>query len=130
MFKIEEIQEAEQRVKSGADFPQFAATLKGMGITRFDVYVINGLAIYFGEGDETVEGTPAYESLLIEPQSSSEELTQALKDHQSGKIDYVTFGRQAASAGVEKWVVDLKAMNVSYLDSSGNEVLVENISFL
>lgn len=129
MFTIEEIQEAEQRVKSGADFPHFAATLKGIGVTRFDVYVINGLAIYFGKDDETVEGSPVYESLLIEQNASSEELADALKEHQSGNIDFITFCRQAAGAGVEKWVVDLQTMKISYLDSAGNEVLVEEISF-
>lgn len=129
MFTIKEIESAEQKVKSGADFPQFAATLKAMGITRFDVYVINGVAIYFGKDDETVEGTPVYESLLIEQESSAEELSHALKLHQAGEIDYITFCRHAATAGVEKWVVDLKAMTVSYLDSSGNEVIKETIPF-
>jgi len=129
MFTLEEIQTAEQKVKSGADFPQFAATLKAMGVTRSDVYVINGMAIYFGIADETVEGAPAYESLLIDEQSSVDDLKEALKTHQQGNTDYQTFCRQAASAGVEKWIVDFNLMTVTYLDMSGNELLTEKIKF-
>jgi uncharacterized protein YbcV (DUF1398 family) len=128
MFTIEEIQKAEQKIKTGADFPEFAASLKKMGITRCDVYVINGMSTYFGSGDKTLQGPPAYEDLLIEEESSVEELKEALKVHQIKTIDYQTFCRQAAGAGVEKWIIDLSAMTVTYLDMSGNELIVENIS--
>ena len=129
MFTIQEIETAAQKVKSGADFPQFAATLKALGVTRFDVYVINGISIYFGKNDGTVEGSAAYEPLVIEQTPSPDELREALKNHQDGQIDYQTFCRQAAGAGVEKWIVDLELMTVSYLDVTGNEIVVEKIKF-
>jgi uncharacterized protein YbcV (DUF1398 family) len=128
MFTIEEIDAATQKIKSGADFPKFAAALKKMGVIRADVYVINGMSIYFGEGDYTVEGAPIYESLLIEQNSSIPDLQEALKVHQHGASDYQTFCREAAVAGVEKWVIDLNLMTVTYLDSSGSEMLIENIT--
>lgn len=128
MFTIEEIQKEEQKIKTGADFPQFAKALKTMGIIRCDVYVINGMSTYFGNGDKTLQGPPAYEDLLIEEKSSVEELKEALKVHQIKTIDYQTFCRKAASAGVEKWIIDLNAMTVTYLDMAGNELIVENIS--
>jgi uncharacterized protein YbcV (DUF1398 family) len=127
MFKINEIEAAAQEVKTGADFPKFAQKLKAMGVKRSDVYVMNGMSIYFGEGDETVEGPPMYEHLLIEEQSSVDDLKEALLAHQRGETDYQTFCRQAAGAGVEKWVVDLVAMTVTYLGDAGTELLVENI---
>jgi uncharacterized protein YbcV (DUF1398 family) len=127
MFTIEEINTARQKIKSGADFPKFAHDLKALGVTRSDTYVINGMAIYFGDDDHTVEAAPVYESLLIEPKSSVQEFKDALKIHQQGATDFQTFCRQAASAGVEKWVIDLKAMTVTYLDTTGNELLVEKI---
>jgi uncharacterized protein YbcV (DUF1398 family) len=130
MFTIEEIQAADQKVKTGADFPQFAATLKAMGVTRSDTFLMNGMSIYFGSADETVEGSPIYEQLLIEEQSSVEELKEALKSHQEGGTDFQTFCRQVAGAGVEKWIVDFEAMTVTYLDMAGNELLVEKIAFL
>jgi len=127
MFTIEEINNALEEIKTGADFPQFAAKLKAMGVKRSDVYVMNGMAIYFGNGDETVEGAPVYENLLIEEYSNADELKAALKIHQQGEIDYQTFCRQAAGAGVEKWIIDLVNMKVTYLDMAGNELIVEKI---
>lgn len=127
MFTIEAIQQAESKIKTGADFPNFIKQIKAMGVIRNDVYVMNGMAIYFGNDDHTVESAPVYESLLIEEQSSEEDLRIALKSHQQGLTDYQTFCRQAAAAGVEKWVTDLTAMTVTYLDMSGNELVVEHI---
>lgn len=126
-FSIEEIQLAEQKVKTGADFPQFIAALKAMGVERNDVYVINGMAIYFGKDDHTAESAPAYETLLIAEKSSTEDLKEALRIHQHGETDYMTFCKQAAEAGVEKWVTDLNEMTVTYLDAAGNELVVERI---
>jgi uncharacterized protein YbcV (DUF1398 family) len=126
-FTIEAIKAAEQKIQTGADFPQFIKELKEMGVERNDIYVMNGMSIYFGQDDHTVESAPAYEPLLIEEQSSIEDLKEALKVHQAGETDYQTFCRQAAAAGVEKWVTDLKGMTVTYLDMSGNELVVEKI---
>lgn len=127
MFTIEQIQSAEAKVKSGADFPNFIQEIKLMGVVRNDVFVINGMSVYYGEGDHTVQGAPAYEDLIIEETSSVEELKEALKVHQNGATDYMTFCRQIAVAGVEKWVTDLNEMTVTYLDSAGNEMVVEHI---
>lgn len=127
MFTIESIQLAKSKTKTGADFPNFIKEIKAMGVIRNDVYVMNGMAIYFGNDDHTVESAPAYENLLIEEQSSPEDFKTALKIHQQGQTDYQTFCRQAAAAGVEKWVTDLTAMTVTYLDASGHELLVEQI---
>jgi len=127
MFTIEEIQAAEAKVKSGADFPNFIQEIKAMGVVRNDVYVMNGMSVYFGNDDHTVQGPPAYEDLLIEETSNIEELKEALKVHQNGSTDYQTFCRQVAVAGVEKWVTDLNEMTVTYLDMAGNEMVVEHI---
>ncbi|MBB6237906.1 uncharacterized protein YbcV (DUF1398 family) [Pedobacter sp. AK013] len=39
MFTIENIQAAESKIKTGADFPQFIKEIKEMGVKRNDVYV-------------------------------------------------------------------------------------------
>ena len=130
MFTIEEIQAAEKKIKTGADFPQFIKEIKAMGVTRNDVYVINGQSIYFGKDDHTAESAPAYESLIIEEESSAEDLKSALKIHQKGETNYDTFCRQAAAAGVEKWVTDLELLTVSYLDKAGQELVVEHIKIV
>ncbi|TCC90240.1 DUF1398 domain-containing protein [Pedobacter frigiditerrae] len=127
MLNLEEIHIAESKVKSGADFPAFIQEIKAMGVTRNDVYVINGMSTYFGTGDEAVQGPPIYEDLIIEPESSISGIREALKIHQNGETDYQTFCRQAAAAGVEKWVTDLNEMTVIYIDMAGNELVVEKI---
>ncbi|TKC10184.1 DUF1398 domain-containing protein [Pedobacter polaris] len=127
MFTIEEIQVAVEKINTGADFPQFARDLKEIGVTRSDVFVMNGMAIYYGKDDFVVEGPPVYENLIVEQESSVPDLKDALSIHQNGETDFQTFCRQMAAAGVEKWIIDLSTMKVSYLDMAGKELIVEHI---
>lgn len=127
MFTIAEIEKAGEKIRTGADFPQFARDLKALGVVRSDTYVMDGMAIYFGDNNHTVESGPIYENLLIEQQSSVDDLQLALKEHQAGKTDYQTFCKQAARAGVEKWIIDFQNMTVAYLDMAGKELLIEHI---
>lgn len=128
MFTIENIKAAESKVKSGSDFPQFIKEIKALGVKRNDVYVSNGLSIYFDNDDNTQQASPGeYPEVVINEESSVEKLQHALKIHQQGETDYFTFCKQAADAGVEKWVTDLEAMTCTYLDSEGNELVKEHI---
>jgi uncharacterized protein YbcV (DUF1398 family) len=128
MFTIENIQAAESKIKTGADFPQFIKEIKEMGVKRNDVYVSNGLSIYFDDEDNAQQVSPdEYAMLTINTESSSDKLAHALKIHQQGETDYFTFCKQAADAGVEKWVTDLEEMTCTYLDAEGNELVKENI---
>ena len=128
MFSIADIKKAQSSVKTGADFPKFAHELKEMGVVRNDVYVSNGLSIYFDDEDNAQQDSPAnYPELVINEDSSSDKLMHALKVHQQGETDYFTFCKQAADAGVEKWIIDLEAMTCTYLDAEGNELAKEKI---
>lgn len=128
MFSIEDIKAAESKIKTGADFPQFIKEIKELGVFRNDVYVANGLSVYFGEDDFSVQASPnEYPSLIINDESSTVKLNHALKIHQNGETDYFTFCKQAADAGVEKWVIDMNAMTCTYLDTEQNELVKEEI---
>jgi len=128
MFTIEDIRAAESKIKTGADFPQFIKEIKEMGVKRNDVYVSNGLSIYFDDEDNVQQISPdEYPTLIINDEASAAKLTHALKIHQQGETDYFTFCKQAADAGVEKWVTDLEEMTCTYLDAEGNELVKENI---
>lgn len=127
MFTLTAIQQAEQKIQTGKDFPQFIQEIKQMGVVRNDVYVMDGMSIYFGEGNFTVEAPAVYEALLIEEQADAEAFKLALQIHQQGETDYQTFCRQAAAAGVEKWVIDLELMTVTYLSVKGEQLLTELI---
>jgi len=128
MFTLNNIRAAESKIKSGADFPQFIEEIKEMGVKRNDVYVSNGLSIYFDDEDNALQVSPdEYPTLIINDESSAGKLAHALKVHQEGETDYFTFCKQAADAGVEKWVSDLEEMTCTYLDSEGNELVKETI---
>jgi uncharacterized protein YbcV (DUF1398 family) len=128
MFTIENIQVAESKIKTGADFPQFIKEIKEMGVKRNDVYISNGLSIYFDDEDNVQQMSPdEYPALIINDEPSAGKLTHALEIHQKGETDYFTFCKQAADAGVEKWVTDLEEMTCTYLDSEGNELVKETI---
>jgi uncharacterized protein YbcV (DUF1398 family) len=128
MFSIAEIKTAELKIKTGADFPQFVKEIKALGVKRNDVYVSNGLSVYFDSDDHSVQASPeGYLDLVINEESSKEKLEHALKIHQKGETDYFTFCKQAADAGVEKWVIDLNAMTCIYLDTEQNELVKEEI---
>ncbi|WP_293789982.1 DUF1398 family protein [uncultured Pedobacter sp.] len=128
MFTIEDIQAAASKVKSGSDFPHFIKNIKDLGVKRNDVYVSNGLSVYFDDEDHAQQISPEeYPALIINEESSSDKLKHALKIHQQGETDYFTFSKQAADAGVEKWVTDLDEMTCTYLDAEGNELVKETI---
>ncbi|MFD2581891.1 DUF1398 domain-containing protein [Pedobacter vanadiisoli] len=128
MFTIEDIRAAEVKIKTGADFPRFIKEIKRLGVKRNDVYVGNGLSIYFDDEDNALQASPEeYPNLVINEESSAGKLEHALKIHQQGETDYLTFCKQAADAGVEKWVTDLEEMTCTYLDAEGNELIKEKI---
>lgn len=128
MFSIEEIKTAESKIKTGTDFPKFIAEIKAMGVKRNDVYVSNGLSIYFDGDNHSQQISPVeYPNLVINEESSIEKLKHALSVHQKGETDFETFCKQAADAGVEKWVTDLDEMTCTYLDAEGNELVKEKI---
>lgn len=128
MFSIEEIKTAESKIKTGSDFPQFIQEIKAMGVKRNDVYVSNGLSVYFDGDDHSQQVNPdEYPNLVINEESSSEKLKHALSVHQKGETDFITFCKQSADAGVEKWIIDLEEMTCTYLDAESNELVKEKI---
>ncbi|UKT65488.1 DUF1398 domain-containing protein [Pedobacter mucosus] len=129
MFTISEIKTAEAKIKTGADFPQFIKEIKDLGVTRNDVYVSNGLSIYFGDENQSEQVSPEnYPQLVVNDESSVDKLKHALEVHQQGNSDFIEFCKQAADAGVEKWVVDTADMTCTYLDSEQKELVKEEIS--
>jgi len=127
MFTLSQIHQASDKVKSGADFPQFIQDLKSIGVTRYDSFVSNGKTVYYGADSFTLVDKEKYPVMKIALVSSAEKLKQAILIHQQGQTDYPTFCRQAADAGVEKWTTDTVGMTVSYFDKHGNKLNSEPI---
>jgi uncharacterized protein YbcV (DUF1398 family) len=127
MFTLTQIQEAFKKVKSGKDFPQLVQDLKKIGIVSYDNFVADGKTNYFGSTDFVITSDAKYPSMNINDLGSAEKLKHALKIHQQGETDYLTFCKQSAEAGIEKWTTHMIEMTVTYLDKKGNKLVVESI---
>ena len=68
-----------------------------------------------------------YEPLKIAGQSSVPRLRLAITLHQMGQIDFQSFCRKVADAGVENWVIDTYKMQCIYYDLAGNKMVAEPI---
>ena len=128
MFTIDQIHQAYKKVKSGADFPKFVQDLKEIGVTHYDNFVSDGRTIYFGQNGFIIHGDSKYSTIVVNDNSSSEKLKQAIAIHQQGLTDYPTFCKQAADSGVEKWTTNIIEMSVTYLDKRGLRLTVEKIA--
>lgn len=127
MFTTDQIHKAFSKVKSGADFPQFVQDLKEIGVTYYDNFVSDGRTKYYGSDDFTLDGNSKYPEMKVNEISSSDSLKHALSIHQQGQTDYPTFCKQAADAGVEKWITHMMEMTVTYLDKKGQKLIIESI---
>lgn len=127
MFTKNQIQEAFGKVKSGADFPQLVQDLKVIGVTHYENFVEDGKTIFHGENNFTLINEPKYPALKLNETGSVEKLKHALLIHQKGQTDYLTFCKDAADAGVEKWITHMLQMTVAYSDKKGNVLVVEDI---
>lgn len=127
MFTLNQIQEAHKKVKSGVDFPKYVQDLKHLGVTHYDNFVKNGKAIFYGANNFNIESDPKYPLLEVNTIGSESKLEHALSIHQQGETDYLTFCKQAADAGVEKWVTHMIDMTVTYLDKENNILIIETI---
>jgi len=127
MFTLQQLKAAHGRVKTGADFPRYIQEIKALGLLIYEFMVKDGSIIYHGANDHRVEAPAIYEPLTINHTASPEELRHTIAIHQQGQTDFLTFCRQAAEAGVEKWVIDTQQMVCSYYDNKDEVMVVEPI---
>jgi uncharacterized protein YbcV (DUF1398 family) len=127
MFTEQQIKEAHSRVKTGADFPRYIQEIKKLGLVRYEYLVDDGTTVYYGEYGYEVKSAARYEPFAIAAESSASALRHIIAIHQQGQTDFLTFCRQAAEAGVEKWVIDTQKMMCTYYDLKGNEMVAEPI---
>lgn len=127
MFTIEQIEQAHEKVKLGADFPKYIQELKAMGVKGFETWVCDSHTEYIGINDFRIKSKSKYDELLISEKSDKENFKTQLKEHQLGKTDYFTFCKDCATTGIEKWVVKFDSMTCTYYDKRDTEILVEQI---
>jgi len=127
MFTLEQIKTAHSKVQSGADFPAYIQDLKKLGIAKYETFVSDGHAEYYGDNNFKISSPAMYDSLKIENNSEAEQFKTDLKVHQQGKTNYSTFCKDAAKSGIEKWIILMDKMTCTYYDKAENEILVEKI---
>ena len=128
MFTLQAIKDAHSKIKSGADFPTYIQELKVLGITKYDTYVKDGHAVYFGNKGFQLQSLPTYKPLRVANISDKERFKHYLKNHQRGQTDYHTFCKDAAATGVEKWTIDMNNMTCIYYDKSNTQMVEEQIA--
>ena len=126
-FTLEQIFEAQAKVKTGADFPVYAKALADMGVKSYETFVGDGHTVYNGSGNFSLDTGPKDKITKISSRSDTNAFRNALKMHQDGQSDFPTFWRQAAETGVDKWRVDFLQMTCTYFNTSGEKMLVEKI---
>ena len=127
MFTIEQIKAAHAKVKSGADFPAYVQDLIELGVTGYKTYVTDGHTIFLGKNDYKMESAPKYATLTIAGTGNKPRFEKDLKAHQQGKTDYLTFCRDCAGSGVEKWMVCMTKITCTYYNKAGDQMLEEAI---
>ena len=127
MFTLQSIKEAHAKVKSGADFPRYIQELKKIGVTFYENYVADGHTQYFGLNNFSITSGAKYTAMSVASTSSTDTLKRDLAIHQKGGTDYLTFCKQAADAGVDKWTVDIVNLTCTYYNKAGIALLTESI---
>lgn len=127
MFTIEQIKTAHSKVKSGADFPAYIRDIRELGVTCYKTFVSDGHTDYSGSGGYAASSPAKYQLLTIAGSVNADQFKADLQAHQQGGSDYLTFCKQAAAHGIEKWVVKIEDLTCTYYDKAGNEILAEVI---
>ncbi len=127
MFTLQQIHDAHAHVKNWADFPKYIQDLIQLWVKLYIVFVVDWRAVYHDNDNYTLESVPVYDALHIASQVDKEYFVQQLQAHQQWQTDYMTFCRDAAQAGIIKWIMDLNTMDCIYCDSADNYILVEKI---
>ncbi len=127
MFTPDQIKAAHSQVKSGADFPAYIQNIKKLGVTHYETFVANGNTEYYGANGYKLSSGSRYETLGIHSSANAEQFNSDLQAHQQGNTDFLSFCKQCAQSGVNKWVIKMEKMTCTYYDTMGNEVLMERI---
>lgn len=127
MFTLEEIKQAHDKVQTATDFTNYIQDLIDLGVKGYDTFVNDGRVAYYGDNDYAVSTDKKYDEIKIASTANKERFIEFLVMHQDGQTDYFTFCQQAAQSGIAKWRVDIIEMTCTYLDITGEPIIIEKI---
>ncbi|MBN9336744.1 MAG: DUF1398 family protein, partial [Chryseobacterium sp.] len=112
---------------SGKGFPQFAKTIRELGVKSLETFVEDGSTNYLGNDDYKVSAPQQYAPLLIYGIPNAEKFLADLRNHQQGGTDFFQFCKDCADSGVYKWIVDIDAKTCTYYTEAGTVIFEEQI---
>lgn len=65
MFTVEQIEQAHEKVKSGADFPKYIQEIKALEVIAFETWVTDSYTDYFGLDNYQTKSNLKYNTLTI-----------------------------------------------------------------
>ncbi len=100
-------------------FPKYFQTLKNAGVHAYDVDIVNLCVTYFGDNVTVVEDLKeSYPqlptSLPIAPVYDENKIKTTLAKIQARQVDYITFLKELAQAGITDYRTDMDQRAVSY----------------
>ncbi|WP_430534745.1 DUF1398 family protein [Listeria rocourtiae] len=127
MLTQETIMQVATSEENAGDFPKVVQGFKDAGVVKYDYLVKTGMYVFWDEEGTKVEAQLNGVPKNIASESSITAIKEAVKQAQSGKIDFEQFCELAGLAGVSVWHSDLAEMVVTYRDSAGTVLLQEPI---
>ncbi|EAF2830415.1 DUF1398 domain-containing protein [Listeria monocytogenes] len=127
MINEQKILQAATSEKNAGDFPKVVQGFKDLGVTKYQFLVEKGVYVFWDEMGNQVESKLNGVSMPVSEEISCDNMKDAIKQAQAGKIDFEIFIKLAGLAGVRLWEADLTAMKVTYIDNTGNDLVIEPI---
>jgi uncharacterized protein YbcV (DUF1398 family) len=128
MLTIEQIEQIHIRPGSPKTFPEVVRTLKALGVERYDAYLVDGHSEYFARGGRRLVSPAAHRALAVAEASRRETFLEHLHRYALGETTYLEMSIGLAASGIEKWIVDMGSMTMTFYDVSGREMLVVEIA--
>ena len=127
MFTLELIKVAYEKVKTGADFPNYIQELIDMGIEGYDTYTADSRVVYFGANNDDASTDRKHTDFPVASTVNKERFIEYLVMHQGGQTDYITFCEQSAQCGIAKWRIDIIGMTCTYFSADGEAIIIEKL---
>jgi len=118
---------ARKAVENKWSYPQLFDALKAEGVTHYETNVSAYKIEYFSAGETFLETGPQNFNAPVGPSFNRENVIKAIRRAQKREIDYPTFLKEIAAAGVPHYRVDMSARTVSYLGQKAGEQYVETV---
>ena len=128
MFTLEQIHAAHSRTKSGAEYPQYVAELKALGVLRYTHFVADGHTEFQGSEGLPISSAASPTIRVIAREGDAAGFRTQLVANQKGATSFAEFCSDCARTGVATWVADFASMTCTYYLLNGTVVLVEEIS--